>query len=69
MAETTAAGARTATYSVWRDHATKSFEVVMWVDRHPMVVKYGIKTQERAHKIAAQYRVKERAAIAKTGGA
>lgn len=48
-----------STYSVWHDHASGTYEVVMWNDRHPTVIQSNIKTQEKAHKARDRWQAKE----------
>lgn len=50
-------------YSVWKDEATQTFEVVMWDGRHPTVVKCGIKSSEQAHKVADRMQKREMASV------
>ena len=49
-----------ATYAIWRDYRTGTFEVVRWENQHHIVVQTNIKTIGKAKHAADTWRQREK---------
>jgi len=49
-----------ATYAIWRDYRTDTYEVVRWEDNRPTIVQANILTRGKAMAAADTWRQREK---------